>query len=379
MNNPFWRLKHYAVSGTNPQARAIEQQENHATECLAACLVFSSRLRDAFIRFLLNGERAGFTSADTEVVTQQTIEGGYIDLVLRQKGNLVMAVEVKVKSPENCDHHRNQLLRYKEWLNEQTEEPHRFLFTLVRNEDTTFHPRQYGANGRRTWWALYKCFEKILGSNDLSDVESSLIKNFRDYLESEAIVSTYEIKDLLSYAAGLKARRAVTGIFSQITSRLEPEGMNTVPIEDRKDYWPQLRIVHPNWNSIFGDGQNRKIALWFCVPGIWRETQYEFCPDIELWHEDHGNDWQFVKSNLSAWLDRLKSQNFNWRVFRTWSNGRDNIPAQEITVEPRKISAWRNGDCIILNQSQFQSEDELINALVSVIRQYAKTVESLRL
>jgi hypothetical protein len=75
MNNPFSRLKHYTVSGTDPQARAIEQQENHATECLAACLVWSSRLRNEFIRFLLNGERTGFTAADTEVATQQTIEG----------------------------------------------------------------------------------------------------------------------------------------------------------------------------------------------------------------------------------------------------------------------------------------------------------------
>jgi hypothetical protein len=291
-----------------------------------------------------------------------------------------MAVEVKVKSPENCNHHRNQLQNYKKWLDQQEGEPHHFLFTLVRSEDNRFHPEQYGATARRTWWALYKSFKEMLGTDDSSDVESSLIENFCDYLESEAIVSTYEIKDLLSYAAGLKARRAVTGIFNQITSRLETEGMNTVAIEDRKDYWPQLRIVQPTWKSIFGDGQNRKIALWFSVPGIWEATQHEFFSEIELWHEDHGNDWQFVKSKLPVWLDRLKSQNFKWIVFRTWSGGeRENVPAQEINLEPKKIVAWREGDGVILNQSQFQSEDELINVLVNVIRQYAKTVESLRL
>jgi hypothetical protein len=378
MNNPFSRLKHYTVSGTDPQARAIEQQENHATECLAACLVFSSRIRKEFIRFVLNDPSKGFDSEEVDVVTQQTIEGGYIDLVLRQKGNLVMAVEVKVKSPENCDHHRNQLQNYKKWLDQQEGEPHHFLFTLVRNGDKRFHPEQYGATARRTWWALYKSFKEMLGTDDSSDVESSLIENFRDYLESEAIVSTYEIKDLLSYSAGLKARRAVTGIFNQITSRLEAEGMNTVVIEDRKDYWPQLRIQHARWKSIFGDGQNRKIALWFCVPGIWEATQHEFWPEIELWHEDHGNDWQFVKSTLPAWLDRLKSRNFKWIVFRTWSGGeRDNVPAQEINLEPKKIVARREGDSVILNQSELLSEDALINVLVNRIKDYANIVDSL--
>src|SRR5439155_6906502 len=89
MNNPFSRLKHYLRSEIDPQ-------ENHATECLAACLVFSSRLRDAFIRFFLDGQGTGFTATGTEVVTQQriepgyaeTVEEGYIDLVLREKGNL---------------------------------------------------------------------------------------------------------------------------------------------------------------------------------------------------------------------------------------------------------------------------------------------------
>src|SRR5206468_3782289 len=111
---------------------------------------------------------------------------------------------------------RFNLIVFVTCLDQQEGETHHFLFTLVRNEDTTFDPQQYGANGRRTWWALYKSFKEMLGSNGLSDVESSLIRNFCDYLESEAIVSTYEIKDLLSYAAGLRARQGITSIFNQI-------------------------------------------------------------------------------------------------------------------------------------------------------------------
>ena len=370
MNNPFSRLKHYLPNEN-------DSQENHATECLAARLVFSSRLRNAFIRLLLPEERKGFNSADTEVATQQTIEGGYIDLVVRQNRNLVIAVEVKVKSPENCNHHRNQLCKYKKWLDEQ-EETHRHLFSLVRNEDKTFHPEQYGATGRRTWWALYRSFKQRLGANDISDVESSLIENFRNYLESETIVSTYEIKDLLSYAAGLKARTAVTGIFNQITSRLETDGMNTVPVEGKRDYWPQLRIQDPGWKKIFGKGENWKINLWFCVPGIWEARQYAFFPEIDLWHEDHGNDWQFAKSKLPVWLGTLKSHGFKWDVYQTWNKTRENTPAGEIQGEPKRIAASKDGDSVILNQSQLQSEDDLINVLVNVIKQYAKIVESLR-
>jgi RecB family endonuclease NucS len=108
---------------------------------LAACLVFSSRIRKEFIRFVLNDSAKAIDSDEVDVVIQETIKGGYIDLVLRQRGTFVIAVEVKVRSPENCNHHRSQLLRYQEWLNQQTEELDRFLFTLVRNEDTTFHRR----------------------------------------------------------------------------------------------------------------------------------------------------------------------------------------------------------------------------------------------
>ena len=374
--NPFSRLKHYTLSESDPQARAIEQQENHATECLAACLVFGSKIRKEFIRFLLK-DAAAVEPVQVDVVTQQTIKGGYIDLVVRQNGNFVIAVEVKVRSPENCDHHRNQLQNYKKWLDEQ-EEPHRFLFTLVRNEDNTFHPEQYGAAGRRTWWALYKSLKQMLGANDLSDVESSLIDNFCDYLESEAIVSTYEIKDLLSYAVGVKARKAVTGIFNEIRDRVGVAGFETISVEERKDYWPQLKILRPDWKSIFGDGQNWKIALWFSVPGIWKASQHAFCPSIELWHEDHGNVWEFVKSKLPEWLQALQAQSFRWKVFRTWrDDGRENTPAQQINIEPKRIVAWREGDTIILNNIELQSEDKLLNALVNTLRNYADVVGAL--
>jgi hypothetical protein len=377
MNNPFSRLKHYTISATDPEARTIEQQENHATECLAACLVFSSRIRNEFIRFLLNEAVKADDSRALDVVTQETIRGGYIDLVLRQTKNFVIALEVKVRSPENCDHHRNQLLRYTEWLNQQTEEPHRFLFTLVRNKDARFHPEQHGANGRETWRELYKRLKQMLDADDLLDVERSLIENFCDYLGNEAIVSTYELGDLLSDAAGLRARQAITSIFNQIGDRLGIEGFKTISVVDRKDYWPQLRVQNARWDSIFGEGENRKIALWFCVPGIWKANRHAFHPQIELWHEDHGNVWELAQPKLRGWLEALKSQNFRWVVFRSWRDQRENTPAEAITAEPRKIVALRDGDSVILNDKQFSTEDELINVLVARLKEYASLVDGL--
>ena len=375
MNNPFSRLKHYTVSEIDLQARAIEQQENHATECLAACLVFSSKIRKKFTRFLLNGGAKSVDRGEIDVVTQEAIKGGYIDLVLRQPKNFVIAVEVKVKSREDGA----QLLRYKAWLDKQTEEPHRFLFTLVRNEDTTFHPEQYGASRphpRRTWWALYKTLQQMLGANNLSDVESSLIENFCDYLESEAIVSTYEIRDLLSYEAGVKARKAVYGLFNQIGYWLEADKFQAVPV-DRKD-WPQLKIQHSRWNKIFGSGNNEKVSLWFCVPGIWGAEKHSFYPEIELWHREHGNDWRLEKPKLPRWLAALRSRKFKWDVYeRGWTKSRQNLATSEIQSEPTRIVAYKDADEIVLNQNQLPSEDELINTIVNVIKDYAKVVDSL--
>ena len=364
------------MSATHPQAHAIEQQENHATECLSACLVFSSKIREAFLEYLLRDDSLVFNSSEFEVATQELIEGGWIDLVLEQSGKFVIAVEVKVKSREDCDHHRNQLQNYSKWLDKR--EPFVRLFTLVRNEDRTFDPRKCGANGRRTWLGLYKRFQEMLRSDNLQDVESSLLRNFCNYLGSEAIVSTYEMKDLLSYAAGVKARSAVTGIFNQICSRLESEGFEMSSIEDWKDYPPQLEIRHPRWNKIFGNGNNKKISLWFRVPGIWEAKEYDFNPEIELWNREHRNDWLLGKPKLSNWLATLRSRKFRWDVYeRGFNKYRENLPASEIQSEPTRIVAYKDADKITLDPNQLPSEDELINTLVKLIKDYAKVIDSL--
>jgi len=312
-----------------------------------------------------------------EVITQQTITGGYIDMVLRYQNDFVAAIEVKVKSPENCQHHREQLENYKNWLDGESK-TNNHLFTLVRNPDIGFCPENFGVRARLTWRDLFNSLKAMQEKGDLSGVESSLIRNFCNYLESEGIVSTYETKDLLAYEAGLKARRAVTGLFNQVAGQLQKDGFSTVLVEDRKDYWPQLKIQHARWKKIFGNGENSKISLWFSVPGIWDADQHAFCPGVELWHEEHGNDWRYTRAKLPKWLETLSFRGFIWDVYPTWgSKGRRNYPANEISSQPKRIAASKTGDEIILSLEQPKREDELINLLVKVVKEYAAVVDLL--
>jgi hypothetical protein len=377
MNNPFSRLKHFVQS-----ERDYDSQENHATECLAACLVFSPKIRGAFIQFLCEGDVKLKVADESkiEVITQQTIEGGYIDLILELQGAFTVVVEVKVKAPENCQHHRNQLTAYRMWLDSNNKSGG-YLFTLVRNPDSTFHPQECGANARRSWWDLYKYFQKLLRLGDLSDVEISLIENLCEYLESEGIVSIYQTKDLLSYADGLKAQKAITAIFNQVASRLQADKFESEFVEGKKDSWPSLRIQHPDWLKIFGAGKNKKITLWFTVPPIWGADCHDFDWNIELWMQEDGNDWEFTKPKLAKWFAFLKAKNFDWNVSETWKRDHANMPANEIKFLPKRIFAYK-GDRekesqIILNQSQPQNEDALIDLLVNRTKQYAEVVSSL--
>jgi hypothetical protein len=372
MNNPFSRLKHYLSDKIDPQ-------ENHATECLAACLVFSSTIRHAFIKFLSDKIQID-ASSEIEVVTQQTIDsGGYIDLLLQQQDKFVVGIEVKVKSPENCPHHCKQLQNYRKWLDNKNES-NRYLFTLVRNKDNTFSPQQYGANERHTWRGLHNYFQQMLKADTLLDVEISLIRNFCEYLESEGIVTTYDTKDLLNYAAGVKARKAINGVFNQVASQLEESGFEVRSVEDRKDAWPQLKIRHPRWEKIFGKGENWKISLWFAVPGIWERTeedQHDFYPEIELWHIEHQNDWEYTKKKLPQWLKILESEGFNWTVYPSWNSYQSNTPANKIQSQPKRIFFGKIGVELKDKELLLRDEEALVSKLVDWVKQFAKVIDSL--
>src|SRR5206468_365498 len=76
MQNAFWRFKHYRLGSDT----ANDAKENHATECLAACLRFSPGIKQQFFRFLCEGDPLSkITSAELRSVvvsTQQSIDDG---------------------------------------------------------------------------------------------------------------------------------------------------------------------------------------------------------------------------------------------------------------------------------------------------------------
>ena len=378
MNNPFSRLKHYSQD-------IIDPQENHATECLAACLVFSPTIRRSFIGFLSDKIQMDL-STEIEVDTQQTIEGGFIDLILQQQDHFLMAVEVKIKSPENCEHHCKQLKTYRTWLDNKIRSKG-YLFTLVRSRDKTFNPQKHGANGRYTWRELYNYFQKTLKNHfqktakktsTLSETEVNLIKNLCDYLESEGIVITFDTKDLLNYAEGFKARDAINGIFQQVASKLEENGFETRTIEGSKNRLPELKISHKRWKHIFGKGENWKISLWFCVPGIWGEKEYAFAPSIELWDIGHHNDWKYTKPKLPKWLKTLKLNKFNWEIYASnWNNFESNLAANKIQSEPKRIFVQKKGVEINEGKLKATDTDTLVSKLVGWVIEHAKVIESL--
>ena len=371
MNNPFSRLKRFLPDKNDPQ-------ENHATECLAACLVFSPRIRASFIRFLFGlVQQLPFElgqESKAEVLTQLTIEDGWIDLVLRQERDFAIAVEVKVSAPENC-FHRDQLAKYRKWLNKENQN-HGYLFTLVKNPDSLFKPKEFEVDDRRSWRELYNHFHSKCTQQNLSEVEDNLLINFIKYLESEGIVSNYETKDLLCYGKGIKAQNGTVAILNQVSDRLRSDGFSSVL--DAKSDWPLLKIEHPDWKDIFGQGQNQKISLWFMVEGVWEAKCNDFGFDIELWNMEHKNAWPVAKSKLPKWLNILKAQGLKWTVCETWKRGRENVSADEIQEKPKRIHAYRTGDNIILDQNDPQPEDQLIDLLVQKTKEYAEIIGSLK-
>jgi hypothetical protein len=209
-------------------------------------------------------------------------------------------------------------------------------------------------------------------------VETNLIENFCKYLESEGIVSTYETKDLLCYGAGMKARKAITTIFDQVDVQLREDGFTSTSREGKDAEWPRLMIGHPEWRKIFGTGKNQKISLWFTIPGVWEADRYDFSFEIELWLEEQGNDWQLTKSKLPKWFEALKSQGFDWTVYRTWNRSGQNTAASEIQSVPKRINAFRRGGENFLNQSAPQDGDELVKMIIKATRKYAEIVSSLK-
>jgi hypothetical protein len=123
-------------------------------------------------------------------------------------------------------------------------------------------------------------------------------------------VNTYEVSNLQNYAAGIRARKAVTGVFDAVADRLKGS-LECRQSCDRLNEWPRLELQRPGWQEIFGGQGNWKLSLHFCFPGVWGARNHAFWFEINLWHETHGNDWEQIRPKLPVWrhpdTQRLRS------------------------------------------------------------------------
>lgn len=306
MQNPFQRLKHFRVEANDPK-------ENHATETLAACLVFSLPFRQAFLEFLFKGSLPNEINDASQVVveTQFSTEGfGNIDLLMHTgegpaKGFAVV-VEVKVGSKED----KAQLDKYRDWLERKYRGRNR-LFTLVRNPDPRF---KHEASEVRRWNELSKCIEKFC-EGDEDPTDKSLLSEFLDYLEMEGVIDNMDYTKLVDYGKGWAAEKALESLFSRtkelvkakIPDLLEPRNF----LQKRQP--PSFQFGRRAWDDLFGKPRsthpvwNNKVYAWFCTPATDPKNckQCEFVFEIQLWNEFHEHDWDFTEWNLAAWLDHF--------------------------------------------------------------------------
>jgi hypothetical protein len=379
MSNPFVRLKRFIPNASHPM-------ENHATECLAACLIFSKELRDEFIKFIFQGDIPSEIQLITgiDIKTQQPLgesgKFGRADILLSLPNHFNIIIEVKVHEQED-ERHEEQLKKYWQWLESEKRQSrkHPFLFTLVKNAKVSFPCEKYNVK-RRFWKDLYEHFTKFIPMSN-GDATESLASNFCNYLESEGIVSTFETHDMQFYSKGLKAQRAVKSILAQVGDNLTREGFECVPIDGAQNQWPQLKIKDPAWEQIFGKGQNYNLVIWFTVPPVWGATKHLFYFELYLWHKAYGNDWLQLISKLSQWATKLENEHhLVFKITTSWSkNDSEPITGSDISKlesVPERIYACLDNETSVEDEP-VPKELELVDKLSDQARKFARILSSL--
>lgn len=311
MQNPFHRLKHYRP-GEN------DSKENHATEALAACLVFSEPFRAKFLEFLFGGKgkvpKALADAGQVEIATQHsTRDFGTIDLFLRtgelRTDRFGVVVEIKVSAKED-ERHKTQLDNYDSWLESGFAEGERALFTLVRNPDPQF---KHSKAQRREWGDLFKMIEEFIEDCD-SSTDKALLKAFSDYLTLEGVVDNMDYSKLVDYGKGWAADKALESLQRQIKEKLQPNiGDLETAIDAKIGRSPCLLFGRSSWARVFGPGFNNKVSVWFRTPITEGSNckECQFVVEVQLWSRWHRNNWQSTAKHLPDWLKYFETKKIN--------------------------------------------------------------------
>ncbi len=299
MQNPFVRFKHYRRDATHPL-------ENHATETLAACLVFSENVRREFISFLFRDKIPFDETIAFDVLTQQETGGyGIVDLLLESGGLINIVVEVKVHAKEQG----SQIRDYRNWL-DQTKMGRNFVFSLVQSPDLNFDIRKFGGNSRFTWRELYD-FMAGRGKKALTETtENAILDHLLNYMEAEGIVTNWTPAQILNYGPGVIGKGALTTVFERVKEKLlarEPCPFLEPVILFRDGEWPRLEVGMKSWKKIFGSaGYSNKLYMYYETKAAWDGKAERFYFEFLLWYKQHRNDWALTKSKLPQWIEVLR-------------------------------------------------------------------------
>lgn|GEM_PF-2104967 len=307
VQNPFHRLKHYRP-GEN------DSKENHATEALAACLVFSEDFRAKFLEFLFGSEgnvpKALVDIRQIEVTTQHsTLESGILDLLLRTH-QFGVVVEIKVGAKED-ERHKAQLENYTNWMQQEFGEGKWALFTLVRNPDASF---RHDRARRQTWSALFEAIHAFIPKCE-SATDRALLEALCDYLTLEGVVENMDYSKLVDYGKGWAAETAFKGLLGQTREKVAFNiGDLKADLQIKVGESPCFLFGRSSWSGIFGPGPgfNNKVTAWFCTPATegsdCRGCEFRF--EIQLWNKWHQNQWAFTAEHLPQWFARLQKVGF---------------------------------------------------------------------
>ena len=372
MHNPFTRLKHYKPDKNHPK-------ENHATECLAACLHFSSALKQSFVSFLFEGMQEKPPAAELlEVLTQQVAgDYGIPDIVLQSEENedrCCIAVEVKVEDQLT----EKQASKYSRWLLKE-KQGQRYLFSLEKEQHRSFEIQTAAIPGRRRKWReLYDWFRAREKEYE-GTTEAILIASFCAYLEDEGIVSTWKPSHILDYGPGLRAKDALGHCFARVADALK--GMDkSLETQQRigVNEWPRLEVGRTDWVSIFGSGYLGRVWVFYEAEGVWGAKVNRFGFYIFTWDAAFQSDWSVAQKKLKPWAEKLIALGFKHDT--SCKRGREIKGAKGLdTLEeaPKTVEAYWEDDkrtYITCDEMVRLTDQELVDEIVKRIRELCAVV-----
>ena len=121
---------------------------------------------------------------------------------------------------------------------------------------------------------LYNKYVAVSGKQSLLEpTEKTILEYLLDYMEAERIVSNWTPQQILDYARGVTARKALGTLFEQVKEKLmarqpcpflEPE----IVLHDKD--WPCLKIGIKSWKGIFGNqGYLNKLYMYYQTTAAW--------------------------------------------------------------------------------------------------------------